>query len=208
MSTLRSAFHDMLYRYAVTAHEAHVLWREVVIAYGTDDRHYHTLQHLEDIQSSMNEVWPQLDDPDAVLLAIVYHDIIFQATCCDNEERSAELMRARLTLHVGLPAPRMDRAANHILATKAHVHNPAPDTDLFTDADLSILGASADRYAAYAHEVRREFQIYPDLFYRPGRRKVLKHFLDMPQIFKTAYFRERFEEQARINLNAELAGFR
>ena len=208
MSPLRSAFHELLQRYAVTAHEAQVLCRETVIAYGTDDRHYHTLQHLEDVYASMAEVWTQLDGPDAVLLAIVYHDIVYQATRSDNEERSAELMRARMQLHVGLPAHLVDRAANHILATKDHAQNAAPDTDLFTDADLSILGSHADRYAAYANEVRREFRIYPDLLYRPGRRKVLKHFLDMPQIFKTVYFRERFEEQARINLNAELDGLR
>lgn len=44
------------------------------------------------------------------------------------------------------------------------------------------------------------------LLYRPGRRKVLDHFLDLPQRFKTPYFRERFEEQARVNLSAELGG--
>lgn len=207
MSTLRSAFLAMLQRYTVTEHQAQVLWREVVIAYATDERHYHTLQHLEDVHASMAEVSPQLDGPDAVLLAIVYHDMIYQATRSDNEERSAELMCARM-LQVGLPSELVERAARHILATKDHAPNPDADTDLFTDADLSILGASLDRYAAYAKQVRQEFRIYPDLLYRPGRRKVVKHFLDMPQIFKTAYFRERFEEQARINLNAELAGFR
>ena len=204
MSPLRSAFLDMLQRYAVTEHEAQVLWREVVIAYGTDDRHYHTLRHLEDVQASMAEVWSQLDGPDPVLLAIVYHDLVYQATRSDNEEQSAEVMRARM-LQLGLPGQLVERAARHILATKAHAKSTDPDTELFTDADLSILGAPSDRYAAYANEVRREFRIYPDLLYRPGRRKVLKHFLDMPQIFKTPYFRERFEEQARINLNAELA---
>lgn len=195
MPPLATAFHQMLQRHAVTEQSAQDLWQEVVSAYGAANRHYHTLQHLEDVHAGMAGVWSQLDDADAVLLAIVYHDMVYRADRNDNEERSADLMRERM-LHVGLPAQLVERAARHILATKNHAHNPAPDTDLFTDADLSILGAPAVRYAEYAKQVRREFKNYPDLLYRPGRRKVLKHFLAMPQLFKTPYFRERFEEQA------------
>jgi len=208
MSTLGSAFNDLLQLHGVTAYGIQVLWQEVLTAYGASNRHYHTLQHLEDLHASMAGVWSQLDVPDAVLLALVYHDIVYRAHRTDNEERSAVLMRERMLLHVDLPVHLVERAARHILATKNHVNNEDLDTELFTDADLSILGAPADRYAQYAKQVRREFKIYPDLLYRPGRRKVLKHFLDMPQIFKTPYFRERFEEQARTNLNAELTGFR
>lgn len=206
MSALATAFHDLLHRHEVTAYGAQVLWQEVVTAYGAANRHYHTLQHLEDVHAGMAEVWSQLDEADAVLLAIVYHDIVYRAHRTDNEERSAELMRERMLLQVDLPMQLVERAARHILATKYHAQNQDPDTDLFTDADLSILGAPVDRYAEYTKQVRREFKIYPDLLYRPGRRKVLKHFLDMPQLFKTPYFRERFEEQARINMHAELSG--
>lgn len=204
MSALGSAFHDMLQRYEVTSYGVKVLWQEVLTAYGAADRHYHTLQHLEDIHACMAEVWSQLDGPDAVLLAIIYHDMVYRATRKDNEERSAEWMQERMLLHVDLPTGLVERAARHILATKDHTPNEDRDTDLFTDADLSTLGAPADRYAEYAEQVRREFRIYPDGIYRQGRRKVLKHFLAMPQIFKTPHFRQRYEEQARINLNAEL----
>lgn len=205
MSTLGPAFREMLQRDEVTEHGAQVLWQEVLTAHGAANRHYHTLEHLENIHACMAEVWSQLDEEDAVLLALVYHDIVYKATRKDNEEQSAELMRERM-LRVGLPGPLVERAARHILATKDHVNSQDLDTDLFTDADLSILGAPADRYATYVKQVRTEFKIYPDLLYRPGRRKVLKHFLDMPQIFKTAYFQERYEAQARINLNVELNG--
>jgi predicted metal-dependent HD superfamily phosphohydrolase len=48
--------------------------------------------------------------------------------------------------------------------------------------------------------------MYPDFLYRPGRRKVLQHFLDMERIFKTEEFASKFEKQARVNLGWELRG--
>ena len=106
---------------------------------------------------------------------------------------------------LGFPPEVIARVAGHVRATKLHDHSSDPDTDLFTDADLGVLGSDPERYSAYADAIRKEYRRYPDLLYRPGRRKVLQHFLDMPRIFKTNVFHERYEEQARRNLEMELA---
>jgi predicted metal-dependent HD superfamily phosphohydrolase len=92
-----------------------------------------------------------------------------------------------------------------ILATKSHAASVNRDIDLFTDADLSVLGAAPETYAQYAAGVRKEYSMYPDLHYKPGRRKVLKHFLEMDRIFKTDEFFQLYEKQARENLLHELA---
>lgn len=78
------------------------------------------------------------------------------------------------------------------------------DTNYFIDADLAILGSAPAQYNIYATMVRKEYRQYPDLLYKPGRRKVLEHFLQMPAIYKTAFFRERYQQQAKENLAAEL----
>ncbi|MDX2245424.1 MAG: hypothetical protein SF052_01505 [Bacteroidia bacterium] len=82
--------------------------------------------------------------------------------------------------------------------------SPDNDTNLFTDADLSILGQKREIYHAYSTNVRKEYAIYPDILYNPGRKKVLQHFLAMEQIFKTPHFQEKYEAQARANLEEEL----
>jgi predicted metal-dependent HD superfamily phosphohydrolase len=91
-----------------------------------------------------------------------------------------------------------------ILATKSHVKSADSDTNYFTDADLSILGQPWETYSAYYKNVRKEYAIYPDLIYNPGRKKVLTHFLAMDSIFKTDIFYQKFEMQAKENLQQEL----
>src|SRR5690606_28964977 len=94
------------------------LWHEAERAHSTQVRHYHTLAHLEDLHAKLGPLRGQLLDPDAVTLAIVYHDIVYRVSRKDNEERSAELMRERLA-PLGVPSPLIGRVQAHILATKA-----------------------------------------------------------------------------------------
>lgn len=91
-----------------------------------------------------------------------------------------------------------------IIATKRH-EAADYETNLFTDADLSILGSDNDTYHQYLRNIRREYSMYPGLIYNAGRKKVVLHFLGMDAIFKTKEFSERLEAQARKNLKAELS---
>lgn len=105
----------------------------------------------------------------------------------------------------GGPSPIALACSAQILATKKHEWSSAADTNYFTDADLSILGSSASAYTTYCQQIRQEYSKFPDLLYRPGRRKVLKQFLEMSFIFKTEHFRNLHETQARFNIRVELA---
>src|SRR5690606_10839175 len=204
MSALSDAFTALLRRNGVPAERVQALWEEVVSAYSARGRHYHTLHHIEDVHARIAEAPGGPEAPDALLLATVYHDLVLRAGRSDNEARSAHRMRERLG---GLlPASMLERAARHILATRHHGASADRDTDLFTDADLSILGSPPVEYGCYAQAIRREFKRYPDVLYKPGRQNVLTRFLAMPQLFKSRYFSERFERQARLNLQAELNG--
>jgi predicted metal-dependent HD superfamily phosphohydrolase len=153
--------------------------------------------------AELEGVQEQIEDFAALVFAIVYHDAVYNATKKDNEEKSAELARKRLTA-LSYPPQSVERVEAHILATKAHHKSEDNDTNLFTDADLSVLGAPWEAYQAYYQQIRKEYAIYPDLLYKPGRRKVLQHFLDLQAIFKTEAFHTRYEGQARENLFREL----
>lgn len=179
------------------------LWVEITKHYNQRGRIYHNLDHLDYLLRELQGVKGQVNDWSTVVFALVYHDIIYSVRRQDNEEKSAEFARASLR-KISFPEERISRCVRHILATKSHSVTDDADANLFTDADIAILGSRPELYKAYARKIRKEYWIYPAFVYKPGRINVLRHFLGMDYIFKTAYFREKYEANARINLEVEL----
>jgi len=173
-------------------------------AYDAPERHYHTLQHIENL---LNKVAAHpLQDPVVVELAVWFHDAVYDALRADNEARSAEWALAILQ-GTSLAPARRERVADLIRRTQDHTQpQPPDDADLllFLDADLSILGAPEAAYWDYARQVRREYRLVPDLLYQPGRRKVLAKLLAAPVLFHTPALRDELDAAARRNLQAEL----
>lgn len=178
-------------------------WTEIEANYSHRKRHYHTLEHLENLLNVLGAVKDKISDWNTILFTLFYHDAVYNALKSDNEEKSAELAVDRMKL-LNVPPSMIERCRQQILATKKHELNPDEDANYFTDADLSVLGQDWNTYSTYAQNVRKEYSMYPDLLYKPGRRKVLQHFLSMQKIFKTEYFSGKFEEAARQNLQEEL----
>lgn len=180
------------------------LWNEIVINYNDAGRYYHTFDHLEQMYKQLLDAKNEIEDWDTILFALFYHDIIYITNRTDNEAESANIARDRLT-SIEFPEDRIKRCVLHILATKAHAPSMDSDTNLFIDADLSILGTSQDIYIKYTKEIRDEYFIYPDDIYKNGRKKILTHFLNMDRIFKSNFFFNKYEEIARGNLSEELS---
>ena len=184
------------------ARRCEALLAAVCAAYTSPERHYHNLCHLGHLVRELETVRDAVSDWNLLLLAAAYHDIVYDTARPDNEEASA--IRAGTDLLQWIDAPRLQNLQDIILATKHHERSPDPDTNLFCDADLAILGAPADVYTRYAAQIRAEYGRYPDALYNPGRAAVLRKLLDEPSLFKTASFQERFETAARANLRREL----
>ena len=69
-------------------------------------------------------------------------------------------------------------------------HDPAAgDTngEVLCDADLAILAAAPEEYAAYAAAVREEYGFVPDDAFRDGRAAVLRQLLGLPRLFRTPH---------------------
>ncbi len=179
------------------------LWEELKSAYSGKGRHYHNLSHLTHMLEETRSVLPELNSPASFLNSIFYHDVVYNVRRQDNEEKSANLGIQR-ALDIGLGIKGAELSRQQILATKSHNSSEDEDTNYLTDIDLSVLGASPEVYQNYTVAIRKEYSIYPGFLYKKGRKKVLKHFLEMDRIFKTDQFREKYEEQALRNLKAEL----
>lgn len=179
------------------------LWKEIETKYTEKGRHYHLLLHLENMFRELDDVKTNISDFTTVSFSVFYHDIIYNASSKSNEEKSAMKAIERLT-ELGLPQDEITTVSDQILATKLHQKSGNEDSNYLLDADLSILGKDLESYLAYTRMIRKEYSIYPDLLYKPGRKKVLKYFLELDSLFKTDYFIAKYEEQARSNIAAEI----
>lgn len=200
---LKETFIELLTKFTDDISLTNKFWTEIEENYSDKKRYYHTLTHLDNLQNQLCEVKDKITNWESILFTLYYHDIVYNALKSDNEEKSAELAELRMK-QINVPTEIIENCKSQILATKTHQDNSDIDTNLFIDADLSILGQDIETYKVYFQNVRQEYSIYPDIIYNPGRKKILQHFLEMDRIFKTDYFFAKFENQAKLNLHYEL----
>jgi len=72
--------------------EAEFYYELLAGRYKEAGRAYHTLEHIEHCLNEFDEVRNLANDPNAVELALWYHDVIYDTKRQDNEELSADLM--------------------------------------------------------------------------------------------------------------------
>jgi predicted metal-dependent HD superfamily phosphohydrolase len=183
------------------------LYEELHKKYASPTRYYHNLQHLDHLLRLAREYSAHLQNKEVVVYSIFYHDIIYNVLRKDNELRSAALAVKRLAL-LQLPAAQCEAVKVFIEATHTH---KIPDkgvnqSDLafFLDFDMAILGAPWEEYEVYTRQVRKEYRVYPDMLYKPGRKKFLQSTLQASNIFHTQLFKTTFEATARANMEKEL----
>lgn len=201
--TLFQTFEQLLLPYRQNPPRTQHLWASLLKAYTHKNRHYHNLQHLQQMLQQLGQVQALIQNWDAILFALFYHDVVYNPLQKNNEHKSAQIASQCLK-PLGVPPHTLQLCEQHILATATHLQQATPDTNYFTDADLSILGQNPYQYQQYCLQIRKEYHVFPDLLYNPGRIKVLQHFLAMPTIFKTQPFITLYEHAARRNIEQEL----
>ena len=92
-----------------------------------------------------------------------------------------------------------------ICATQLHQHNENEDTNWLIDFDLKILSKDWEDYKIYCNQIRKEYKIYPNIVYKPGRKKALLHFLENSSIYQTEEFKTKYEVIARENIQKEIS---
>lgn len=200
---LRERFSTLCSEFTNDTHLIERLWMEIEKKYSGKGRYYHNLQHLENMFSELDKVKDEIENYQIISFSVFYHDVIYDASSKSNEEKSAQFAEKHLQ-QLGSDPEFAEKISRQIIATKSHQKSGDDDTDYLVDADLSIFGQEPDKYKDYAQKVRKEYSIYPDFLYSPGRKKVLNHFLDSESIFKTEYFKEKYEPQARKNIRSEI----
>ena len=172
-------------------------YARLLACYAEPQRAYHTLQHLEECLVILDDAKTTglITKPDLIEMALWFHDAVYDPQGSENEELSAQMALEALGDN------EMAReVARLIMLTKSHQPGDGPDDAWIIDIDLAIFAQPIERVLEYERQIRTEYAWVPETVYVEKRAEILNSFLLRPQIYLTAWARERFEARARENL--------
>ena len=182
--------------------DAAAVYGTLAAALGAPNRHYHTLDHIRDCIDRVDRVAERLAQPDAVEVALWFHDAILEPGAADNERRSAQLF---VDCAQGASAALRQRVVRLILATAHSASIAFDDRAYIVDIDLAGLAEPWDEFIRKGELLRREAVFQRDDAYYRNQVTFLGRLLSRRWIFATEYFRRNHEAAARSNLERLLA---
>ncbi|XP_076462765.1 uncharacterized protein LOC143295085 [Babylonia areolata] len=180
---------------------------EISHRYSENRRHYHTLKHLSDMMKLLHTWGESIRDYPAVVLAVLFHDIVYNPESPTNENDSVELFKT-FAEEINLSEELSQKVAAMIKATIKHLPEDEacadPDLLFFLDFDMAILGQSQQVYDLYAANIRQEYCHMDTEAFCKGRTKVLQTFVARPRIYFTEELHKAFDNKARQNMLREV----
>ncbi|XP_059471272.1 uncharacterized protein LOC132194166 [Neocloeon triangulifer] len=179
-------------------------WEKVIQAYQEPCRHYHNVAFLDRKFKLLDELGTA-SDMNAVILAI-----IFQYYEYDPQDRASTNNLAHFQEFAStndLPQGLRSKVEALLTGNEDDLEknaNGENDVQLLQDLDMSFLGLVSDAFLDIIKLERKEYDFMSDEAYNAMRRKALQTFLLIPNIFLTNVCRDRFEAQARANIEAEV----
>jgi predicted metal-dependent HD superfamily phosphohydrolase len=180
---------------------------ELAAAYGSPDRHYHTMAHMLDCLDKLDLPEVTVENKPCVQTAIWFHDAVYDTHASENERRSADLAY-QWSREIGVAADFCQEIYDLVIATDHRTEPATHDARVICDIDLSIFGESRDKFRLYDRRIALEYAWVPPDVYREKRSAVVQAFLRRPRIFRTDWFYEIFEASARNNLTTLLTELR
>lgn len=204
IEALKSSWETLLQSFIVDPRISQKIFFELVTAYSSTGRFYHTLKHIQQILEAIEQMRPLAKNFPAIQLAAWFHDLIYNSKSQDNEERSAEYAVTALT-QLKIPITTVESVQVLILNTKNHQAATSDiDSQILLDADLAILGSPELEYKAYTQAIRQEYSWVNEQSYIVGRQQVLSDFLQRKRIYLTKQMFLSLEADARRNMQNEI----
>ena len=186
--------------------DADDVYDEVRDYYSEPGRYYHTPKHIEHCLGQFDLAAGEMDNADAVEMAIWFHDLVYDTHAQDNELQSARhfVESANDSMEAEFKAMVYD-----LIMTTAPPRMPkTTDQEFMLDIDLSSFGLPWDDFVRDSTAVRRESKQLSDAEFFPGQRAFLESLVNRQHFYFTEFFRSRIERAARSNITRHLENLR
>ena len=204
---LQKRWFSLLHRAGVTENQDKG-YNELIHFYAEKQRAYHNLVHLAHTLREFDAVVDSIKNPEQLEFALYYHDAVYNPHANDNEEKSSELAERQLTK--ARLSPEVIRNVKELILATKHKESSRGSAAIhyIADIDLAIFGKAEEEFDEYEKAIKREYSLVPEEQFKQGRTAVLKSFLSRSSIYRTQHFEERYETQARKNLERSLLKLR
>jgi len=179
------------------------VFSELYTAYSEPHRRYHTVKHIDAVLKHLDSASALIENIEQVELALWFHDAVYAPFSSSNERDSAR-WAVQFLRDNNASTSMIDNVETLIMATVHSAKARNADEALLVDIDLSILGVKPEVYQQFESDVRFEYRRVPYFLYKKKRKEVLQSFLSRETIYQSEFFIDKFEVQARVNLQAAL----
>ena len=185
------------------ADDSIAIHQQLVEGYGEPQRHYHTLAHIAHCLTQFDQCKSLTPNPDALEIAIWFHDIIFKPGGPDNESLSASLYQY---LSAGIHDNEMRQLIDRMIMATLHDGRSLGDADTsyMVDIDLSSFGLDWDAFVLDSQHLREENPHLSDTDYYRKLVEFHSGLLARPRFFLSDFFFQRYEQKARANVSRYL----
>jgi predicted metal-dependent HD superfamily phosphohydrolase len=148
----------------------------VLSMWNESHRSYHSLNHLNDLISQINENKSKFSEKEyeKLMLSAIFHDIVYDPSSSTNEENSAEFL---MECVVDKSNEDILEVRQMILDTKTH-NSTTNLSKSFNNYDMNIVERDFDQLLDWEKGISEEFSVYPKEQYKEGRLKFLESLLD------------------------------
>lgn len=182
------------------------IFKDIQSLYFQNENFYHHRLHIISCLNDFYEIRNISENPDALELAIIFHDIVYIPWASDNEEKSAELADKYLS-NLWYDANFIAQVKHLIMMTK---HDKVPQTmdeKIIIDIDLAILWKDNKFYKRYISNIREEYKRnipwLTNVKFNQWRLAFLEDFSNRENIYHTPYFQNKYWNQVKENLEYE-----
>lgn len=179
------------------------IYQALFLGYSDPDRRYHNLGHLIHCLYQFDLVSHLIRDPDAVEMALWFHDLVYVPGAIDNEQKSADLF---LQISGNCCSDEFNCCVMNLILMTSHKNMPKTEDEKFiVDIDLSSMGLNWNVFLIDTDNLRKERTDMSDSEYCRRHNDFLNALLARQRIFHTDFFHSRFEQAATENILRLLA---